>query len=86
MSSASKLFLNAHRLGLSCVRNAATKSVPSEMEGMIAGAGGVPVVTSLDISAGLSQEQTEFQSLALDFANNEVSCFVGLFSIKKKYI
>ena len=71
MSSASRLFLNAHRLGVSCVRNAATKSIPSEMEGMMA-SGGVPVVTSLDISAGLSDEQKEFQSLALDFANNEV--------------
>jgi len=32
----------------------------------------VPVVTSLDISAGLNEEQKEMQSLALDFAMNEM--------------
>ena len=32
----------------------------------------VPVVTSLDISAGLTDDQKEFQSLAINFANNEV--------------
>ena len=32
----------------------------------------MPVVTSLDISAGLTEDQKEFQSLALNFANNEV--------------
>jgi len=34
--------------------------------------GTVPVVTALDISAGLTDEQKEFQSLALNFANNEM--------------
>jgi len=32
----------------------------------------VPVVTSLDISAGLTEEQKEMQSMALDFAMNEM--------------
>lgn len=33
---------------------------------------GVPVVTSLDISAGLTDEQKEMQTLALNFAMNEM--------------
>ncbi|XP_023324562.1 isobutyryl-CoA dehydrogenase, mitochondrial [Eurytemora carolleeae] len=34
--------------------------------------GSVPVVTSLDISSGLTDEQKECQSLALNFAHNEM--------------
>jgi len=34
--------------------------------------GSVPVVTALDISAGLTDDQKEFQSLALNFAQNEM--------------
>ena len=69
MASATKLFLTSQRLGQTAVRNVATKTLPSEVEGLV---NSVPAVTSLDISAGLTEDQKEFQSLALNFANNEV--------------
>ena len=76
MASATKLFLTSQRLGQTAVRNVATKTLPSEVEGLV---NSVPAVTSLDISAGLTEDQKEFQSLALNFANNEVFNFNVLF-------
>jgi len=46
-----------------------TQSQYSEEE---TGQSTVPVVTSLDISAGLGEDQREFQALALNFAHNEM--------------
>jgi len=61
---------SCNRATTNLIRNVMTKSAEaSSVEGVEES---VPVVTSLDISAGLTEDQKEFQSLALNFANNEM--------------